>query len=493
MHRRKFLTTATGGLLGVGLSGSWAARRAWSIDSITKGQARASLQKAVAFFREKVSMQGGYLWRFSEDLEKREGEKKASASQAWVQPPGTPSVGGAFLSAFEVCGEECCYDAAKETALALCQGQLRSGGWDYEIEFDAKKRAQFAYRSSKGDLKAKAKNVTTFDDNTSQAALVYLLKISETMKARQDASFAVVDESARFACDSFVKAQYPNGAWPQRYAEFPEAEKFPIVKAGYPESWSRIFPEVKYYQNYTFNDDSQSDVIAAMLMAERVLHEDRYRASAEKGGDFILLAQMPDPQPAWAQQYNAEMYPCWARKFEPPAVTGGESQGVLRTLMMLYRETGQKKYLEPVPRAIEYLRRSLLAEGKLARFYELKTNRPLYFTKKYELTYDDSDMPTHYSFKIESKLDSIDAEYQRVQTMSAEERKPQRKSPRKAKMNSELADQARKVVEAMDERGAWVTRGTLRYHGADDSTMRVIDTITFIKNLGTLAKYLAAE
>jgi len=75
-----------------------------------------------------------------------------------------------------------------------------------------------------------------------------------------------------------------------------------------------------------------------------------YRAAVHKAGVFILLAQMPEPQPAWAQQYDRDMHPSWARKFEPPAVTGGESQGVMRTLLDLYRMTGDKKYLEPLPR-----------------------------------------------------------------------------------------------------------------------------------------------
>ena len=60
-----------------------------------------ALKKAVTFFREKVSAEGGYLWRYSEDLSLREGEEKATATQAWLQPPGTPAVGEAFLAAYE--------------------------------------------------------------------------------------------------------------------------------------------------------------------------------------------------------------------------------------------------------------------------------------------------------------------------------------------------------------------------------------------------------
>ena len=83
-------------------------------------------------------------------------------------------------------------------------------------------------------------------------------------------------------------------------------------------------------------------------------------------------------------------------------------------MLRLYRETGQRKYLEPIPRALEYFRRSRLPDGRLARFYELRTNRPLYFTKDYQLTYDDSDVPTHYSFKVSDGTEGIAQEYERL-------------------------------------------------------------------------------
>src|SRR5690606_12204990 len=105
-----------------------------------------------------------------------------------------------------------------------------------------------------------------------------------------------------------------------------------------------------------------------MFQAAKTYNNPAWREAAERAGGFILLAQMPEPQPAWAQQYDAQMHPAWARKFEPPSVTGGESQGVLRILLKLYSETGDKKYLEPFPRALDYLRRSRLSDGRLARF-----------------------------------------------------------------------------------------------------------------------------
>src|SRR6188768_2680321 len=67
----------------------------------TREQAVQALKKAATFFREQVSVEGAYLWRYSDDLALREGEDKATASQAWIQPPGTPTVGDAYLTAYE--------------------------------------------------------------------------------------------------------------------------------------------------------------------------------------------------------------------------------------------------------------------------------------------------------------------------------------------------------------------------------------------------------
>src|SRR6266436_5095096 len=49
----------------------------------TRDEASAALKKAVTFFREKVSAEGGYLWRYSEDLSLREGEEKATETIGW--------------------------------------------------------------------------------------------------------------------------------------------------------------------------------------------------------------------------------------------------------------------------------------------------------------------------------------------------------------------------------------------------------------------------
>jgi hypothetical protein len=187
------------------------------------------------------------------------------------------------------------------------------------------------------------------------------------------------------------------------------------------------------------------------------------------------------------------MHPTWARRFEPPAITGGESQGIMQVLFRLYTETGDRKFLEPVPRALAYLERSRLPDGRLARFYELKTNKPLYFTRKYELTYEDNDLPTHYAFKIGSRLDSLRRQYEQLAQLTPEQL-AQRREPRadRPTVMPALEAEVRSLLAALDERGAWVENGRMRYHGPDNDVRRVINSATFIRNLGTLSRYLAA-
>jgi hypothetical protein len=454
-----------------------------SSDPVLRSEVKTAMRRAAEFFRTQVTVQGGYLWRYSEDLSLREGEGKATATMAWVQPPGTPSVGMAFLDAHRATGDAYYLDAARQTAHALVSGQLRSGGWDYLIEFDPALRPKYAYRFN-GD--AGGKNVTTLDDDNTQSALRLLMRVDEALKFKDEK----IHETALFALGSLLAAQYPNGGWPQRFEHTPDPDRFPTKRASYPESWSRTYPAVDYRGYYTFNDNTIADMIETMFLASRIYRNSGYRKSAEKAAGFILLAQMPEPQPAWAQQYDADMHPAWARKFEPPAVTGGESQGVLEILLTLYRETGDPKYLEPVPRAIAYLRRSRLAGGTLARFYELKTNQPLYFTKDYTLTYSDVDMPTHYAFKVADRLDKIESEYQGLQRSRSGKSEPSRSSTRIDSAET-LARQARNVIGALDERGRWVEEGQLRFQG-DSSVRRIINCRTFVENMRTLVRYLEA-
>jgi PelA/Pel-15E family pectate lyase len=457
-------------------------------DDLLPGRATEALRQAVDFYSRQVAAHGGYVYRYSSDLAKREGEGKTEPDTVWVQPPGTPAVGMAYLDAFERTGQAYLLDAAKAAGECLIRGQLRSGAWNASIEFAPDVRKKHAYRVDP-PTKKPARNWSTFDDDKSQSAIRFLSRLDKALGFKD----ARVHEAITFALEAVLKSQFPNGAWPQGFQEFPDPAKYPIARASYPETWPRKYPGGDYWVYYTFNDNAIGDTIDTLLLAADVYQEPRYRDAVLRAGEFILLAQMPDPQPAWAQQYDFNMHPVWARKFEPPAISGSESQGILKTLMKLYVQTGDRKFLEPVPRAIEYFRRSALPDSQLARFYELQTNKPLYFTRQYELTYDDGDMPTHYSFKVGNGLAALSQQYERVSQLTSEQlAKLRTPAPDKLKVTSQLEIQVRQLVDSLDERGAWVEDGRLRYHGDADDTRRVIDSSTFIKNLGVLSRYVGS-
>lgn len=445
---------------------------------LDEAASRAALEKAVTFFRTHVSANGSYLWQYSADLSLREGEGKAGATTGWVQPPGTPTVGMAYLRAYERTGERYLLDAAVETGQALVMGQLRSGGWDYRIEFDPKDRAAYTYRKPPaGDV---GLNITTLDDDTTQAALKFLLRLDKALDFKNEA----IHECVGYALDALLEAQYPNGAWPQRFVAPPDPAQYPAIPASYPDAWSREFTKPNYMGYYTFNDNTINDTIELMLDAWECYGDTRYRDAALKAGEFIVLAQMPDPQPAWAQQYDPEMHPAWARKFEPPAVTGGESQSVIQTLIVLAHRTGEMRFLEPIPRAIAYLRSSLLPDGRLARFYELKTNTPLFFTKDYQITYDGSDVPTHYAFFSGSRLDTLEASYTRVEDGGPPDLPASPKDP----ATIEVA--AKAAIESMDARGAWLSNSTLRTADDPPAGTKSITTRDFVDGVDALSAYI---
>ena len=451
------------------------ARRA---DETLREQAIATMRRATVFFRSKVASHGGYVYYYSVDLKQRWGEGEATADQIWVQPPGTPTVGMAYLRAYKTTGDRFYLDAAKEAAEALVYGQLESGGWTNCIDFDPRGRRVAQYRNGRGH----GKNNSSLDDGQSQSAIRLLILVDQALDFQNEK----IHESAKYALTALLAAQFPNGAFPQVWTGPVSPE--PVIKAGYPDYGWRTEGRIKnYWQMYTLNDNVPGYLTQTLIEADRIYEGDKYRTALESLGDFLILAQMPEPQPAWAQQYNYEMKPIWARSFEPPAISGDESQEVMETLMEIYRMTGDPKYLEPIPRALAYLNRSLLPDGRLARFYELRTNRPLYMSRRgdtYNLTYDDSGLPSHYGWKINSRLGEIEREYDRLIHDANDTADV---------FSKETAARIRQVIDDLDAEGRWISvhdGGPLVGQPKFKLNMPYVSSAVFAANIELLSDYL---
>jgi len=450
-------------------------------DSMVAKTATEAMKKATAFMTSQVAVHGGYVYDVTLDLKKRRGEGVASPTEIWVQPPGTPTVGLALVRAFDATGEQVFLDAANQCAKALMHGQLESGCWTDRVDFDPKGKNAARYRHDTGN--AKGRNYSSLDDDKSQSALRFLIEVDRAHGFQETS----IHESVQYGLEALLKAQFANGGFPQVWDK--PVEPGTIVKASFPKYEWRTEGRFKNYWDFeTLNDGLAGTVTKTLQLAYETYRDERYRKAMLDFGEFLIRAQLPEPQPAWAQQYNHQLQPIWARKFEPPAVAGRESEDVIETLLYLAEITKDRKFLEPIPQATAWLKRSSFSDGQIARFYELETNKPLYFTRDdYLLTYNDSNLPTHYSFKSKSNVQKLEARYQILI-------KGDRPKVSKSNLRS-LRKDADRILGELDSENRWVTdkNGTpaFTFH-RQDLGFYFVESNVFSKNLSRLAEFVTA-
>lgn len=473
-----------------------------TLEAQSRDEILTAMKKAATFYTQRVSKEGGYHYTYADDLSYGRSEHGDGLTQVETQRDGTPRVGMALLEAYAATQDRFYLEAATRTAHALVQGQLCSGGWDYLIEFDPAQRKRYPYRADQNC--GPQKPPTTLDDNVTQACLRLLMRIDKALGFQNTS----IHEAALYGLDRLTQAQYANGAWPQRFTSPADPSQHQPKSASYPAQWPRQWPGENYQSHYTLNDNSLADTIDTFLEAARLYQSPAYRATAEKGAAFLLRAQMPQPQPGWAQQYDANMQPAWARVFEPPSVSGGESQGIVQLLMVLYRETGERKYLDAAQPALTWLEKSVLpwpaqpsevwrrlkpGEPTLARFYELQTNRPLFITKGtqiqakglgsaridgYQLSYSDASVITHYGVLTSgAKLKALRNELDTLLKTSKPQPRPEKlhglspwSEPRSPLGRPPNAARLRAILTSLNEQGAWVEDGVI---GKSDRILNV--------------------
>lgn len=482
----------------------------------TPAEVKSALVKAVSFMHSHAAVHGGYVYRYSADFKLREAEGIPGPDTIWIQPPGTTAVGDAMLDAYEVTQDKSCLNAAVDAARAVSRTQLQSGGWDYSGDFgqDRSKAGQYSRAvdgavANRGAMTAhepgwhvwkqrKLKtNLATLDDDVTQSATRLLVRVDAALKQQDEE----IHDAAGFALIALRSVQYPNGAWSASFdaltkGEFSK-ELYPIKPASYPADWPRKWPK-DFTGCYVLNDNLHATAMRTLLLAAKLDNDTDALAAAKRAGDFLLLAQMPDPQPAWAQQYDADMHPCWSRAFEPSSISGRESQAVMWALIRLVEAMGDKKYLAPIPRAVEYLRKSRLPNGKVARFYELQTNKPLYFVrgkggKGFELSYDGTKASSNYGWEWDFEGDAIMAAHEAL-LRGAKPVYPKAEKERWSLPPSDTDVDA--ILKAMNAEGAWLETDEERGWMRDASGKKVsppggvIHSDTFVQNVRALSAWL---
>ena len=133
-----------------------------------------------------------------------------------------------------------------------------------------------------------------------------------------------------------------------------------------------------------FDNGTQMYQMLVLLVAHQITGEQKYLDGVIKAGDWHVAAQLDGPTYGWSLAYDGDNVPAWSRVYHPPALSPGSSTTACNTLLFMYDLTGDAKYLEPVPRYIEWEKSALMkvtVDGEevdmLGRLVDYKTGRPI--------------------------------------------------------------------------------------------------------------------
>jgi len=481
-------------------------------DSGMSGRVLAAMAKATRFMMDSVAVQGGFVWYYLPDLSRRWGEMEAYPTMAWVQDGGTVSVGEALLEAWEATGDAYYRAAALRTAGALMQGQSRHGGWNYMMDFggESSTRKWYATVGRNGWRLEEFRHYLgndTFDDDVTTGAARFLLRMY--LVSRDTAIRSAVDRALSFV----LRSQYPVGGWPQRYPSTHDPQR----------------PGPAGYSAYhTFNDDVIWENIRFLLLCRDALGDTSLNRAIRRGMDFHLLTQQSNG--AWGQQYDMDLRVAAARSYEPAALLPRTTFANARQLLRFYRITGDRRYLEAVPRAIEWLEATRLpAErsdgGRFTHplFVDAASGRPVYVHRRgsnavhgrYYADTSDRRLLSHMSGKVRLDVEGLKRAY-------ADHLRLRAGGPAPPQLPSEGPEvtvrQVDSVLALLDARGRWLephamvshpyrgdgvlsepTDAYASTHVGDstdtspfrDTTGRLyLSTPAFVRNMRLLARYL---
>ncbi len=418
-------------------------------------RAEVTLRRALDAVAERQT-DGGWGRAYTQDGALMWGEYRVIPSK-WitVQPPATPEVARVFLRAAEVLHEDKYRECARRAKEALLKLQTPDGGFPHE-----------------GDPALKNHPTATFDDDTTTAALRFLIEWWRHTQVPGDL------DVVKSVGDFMVKAQYADsGGWPQEYPP----------------------PKARYARHITFNDNNINRILDALLRLHALTREPRYLEAAKKGGECILRLQGGPGEEIWAQQYDpVTLKPAWARKFEPPGYSPSESIGVCDALIDLYAVTGENRFLTPLPRAFAWYDTHRLPNGKYARLYEPGTQRPVYGRRdKAEPVYDFANACSGYAWQGDWYPHAAKQAFDSIQNNGREAWLKERNEPKTPPEAKSMEPGVLKCCETLEGEGYWLSnpesteKEDLQQHHLPE-TSPILEMGRFNKHASLLLDYLEA-
>lgn len=289
------------------------------------------------------------------------------------------------------------YPQENSTAIAdnILLFQKSNGGWPKNYDM----QAILTPEQKQAVLESKEADNTTFDNRTTYSHIDYLSQVYAITHNEKYKTAALA------GLNFIMKAQYNNGGWPQYY---------PLEKG--------------YSRHITYNDDVFAGI---MVLLKNILdnkpdyayidaaYRSRLQQAYDRGLDCILKTQINDTgkPTAWCQQHDEKtLAPAWARAFEPPCISNGESVKVVQFLMSI--ENPSKEVINAVQNAVAWFNESKItgitvktvkaqadtsqytvsttdkivvndaqAPPIWTRYYELNTHRPMFCNRDSKTVY----------------------------------------------------------------------------------------------------------
>lgn len=449
----------------------------WAKTQKNRDKVLATMKTATDFMINKASYKGGFVWNYTPDLSRQWGELEAYRTMAWVQPPGTPSVGHVLLDAYHATGDEFYYESAKEVACALIWGQLPCGGWNYMFDYAGEKSLKKWYATI-GKQAWRMEEFqhyygnATFDDAGTIHAAKFLLRM---YVEKNDPIFRpALEKAIHFVLES----QYPIGGWPQRY----------------PLKYDHNFQGKADYSSFiTLNDDVSIENIEFLLQCYQAMGLQDIKEPIIRAMNLFIVLQQGAPYAGWADQYTVDdLKPAHARSYEPRAINTGTTAQIIYLLMDYYKLTGESKFIAGIPAAIEFLESVKLSESELERygrssrrsydifvprFIDPDSGKPLYVHRKgsnvtngsYYIDQDISRTIEHYSSAGFQNIAQMKEAYKKIINTPVEELT--KNSPlfstesvplekyysRKPRVTENLEKEAADIVQSLTKEGYWLS------------------------------------
>ncbi len=459
-------------------------------------KALGRMRNAAKYFHDVVARRGGYAWHHNAtNLSERWGDIQLDEDQIMIQSPGTADVTVAFVeAALADPATPALKTYALDAAMALRHGQVKSGGWRLYADFKPTPTIRACYLNTTASCSCGGCTTTSYDDQVTQNALIAMMRTDQLLGFATTA----ISGSSAYARARVETSQFPgHGGFPQGFTG-PVAAR-PALSASYPPSigtacglahcYANSYT-TEYWDDPTLNDNLASAFVEMLYWAREIYPAQgaTYQAMLTAFGDFLRRAQMPQPQPAWAQQYDIQMQPRWARNWEVPAIAGQESQDAMWALLRLYQlDPGVPANRDAVGTALAYLETVDHANDTLLhRYIELDDTAPSnigFYTVRpggYPVQFSTAP-PTYqnYGWVGPSQLAAIRAEYDRLAADTTE---------MKRSCHKLRADTAQAVDTAVNNE-RWITN----YPSGPRSGATpgdYYDTSTFVRNMRTLAEFV---